>query len=190
MDSFYIDETEVSNASYKKFCDETHYKPPPSPNFATQPDFPVTNVSYEDAEAYANWAGKRLPSEKEWEKAARGTDGRIYPWGNDAWPDPPQTLEATLSYPKRVSPYGAYNMAGNVAEWTTGHFPVGKAEIANMAGVLGTSSFSHDWRVIKGGYFGKGVDPQEDLRCYMRHGFPKDVSLSDKIGFRCVTDAQ
>ncbi len=190
LPAFYVDETEVSNAAYKKFCDQTAHKPPVSENFMLHPDFPVTNVSYEDAEAFAAWAGKRLPSEKEWEKAARGADGRIYPWGNEAWTSVPVSQQQVLSYPDRRSPYGAYNMAGNVEEWTTGHFPVGKAEIGNMAQLLGTKQFSHDWRVIKGGYFGPTADPVEGWRCYMRRGFPKDVSVSDKIGFRCVADAQ
>ena len=190
LPAFYVDETEVSNASYAQFCKATGHKPPPSADFQSQPDLPVTNVSEEDAEAYAAWINQRLPTEKEWEKAARGTDGRIYPWGNTPWSDAPKTLQPVLSYPKRVSPYGAYNMAGNVAEWTTTHFPVGAAELQNMQQVLGTKQFSHEWRVIKGGYFGPDGDIDEQWRCYMRRGFPKDISVSDKIGFRCVADAQ
>lgn len=187
---FYIDETEVSNGSYRKFCNQTGHKPPGSDDFPSKPDLPVTNVSYEDAEAYAAWEGKRLPTEKEWEKAARGSDGRIYPWGDEPWTNAPHILTPVLSHPKRVSPYGAFNMAGNVAEWTTGHFPAGEREIDDMTHSLGTSHFSHDWRVIKGGYFGPNADPIEEWRCYMRRGFPKDVTLSGKIGFRCVTDAK
>src|SRR5581483_6986515 len=151
------------------------------------PEFPVTNVSYDDAEAFAKWMGKRLPSEKEWEKAARGTEGRIYPWGNQPWTDAPASLQNVDSYPDRRSPCGAYNMAGNVAEWVNGHFPVGQAELKNMKQVLGTSHFSNEWKVIKGGYFGS-QHPDVEWRCYMRRGFPRDVAVSDKIGFRCVTD--
>jgi iron(II)-dependent oxidoreductase len=189
LPAFYIDQTEVPNANYKRFCDETHHQPPASDDFASHPDLPVTNVSYADAEAYAAWAGKRLPSEKEWEKAARGTDGRLYPWGNEAWANPPTTLQPVLSYPDRKSPYRAYNMAGNVAEWTAGHFPAGPSEINDMKQALGTSNFSHDWRVVKGGYFGVNADLNEQGRCYMRRGFPKDTG-SPKIGFRCAADAQ
>ena len=190
LPAFYVDEAEVSNAKYKQFCDETGHKPPPSGDFLKFPHYPVTNVSYEDAVAYAAWIGKRLPTEKEWEKAARGTDGRIYPWGDQPWTSPPLTLQDVISYPSRKSPYGAYNMAGNVAEWTTGHFQVGKAEIDDMARALGNSHFSHDWRVVKGGYFGPGADPVEAWRCYMRRGFPVDLTVSGVIGFRCVADAK
>jgi formylglycine-generating enzyme required for sulfatase activity len=189
LDNFYVDETEVSNGVYKMFCESTNHKTPDSPNFDSHPDFPVTNVSYEDAEAFAKWMGKRLPSEKEWEKAARGTDGRIYPWGNAAWKNPPRSLEKVDSDPERRSPYGAYNMAGNAAEWTTGHFPAGGREREDMRNALGTSHFSNEWKVIKGGYFGS-THPDQEWRCYMRRGFPKDVSASDKIGFRCVADAK
>jgi serine/threonine-protein kinase len=189
LDSFYVDETEVSNGMYKMFCEATNRKTPNSPNFDSNPDLPVTNVSYEDAEAFAKWMGKRLPSEKEWEKAARGTDGRIYPWGNAPWKNTPHDLQKVDSYPERRSPYGAYNMAGNAAEWTTGHFPAGPREKDDMKQALGTSHFSDDWKVIKGGYFGS-MHPDQEWRCYMRRGFPKDVSASDKISFRCVTDAK
>ena len=79
-------------------------------------------------------------------------------------------------------------MAGNVTEWTTGHYPVGPAEIKDMTKLLGTSSFSHDWRVIKGGYFATGTDPKF-WKTYQRRGFPKDISVSALIGFRCVVDA-
>lgn len=190
LPAYYIDETEVTNANYRRFCDETRHKKPPSEEFVSDPDFPVTNISFEDAEAYAKWFGKRLPSEKEWEKAARGTDGRIYPWGNEPWTSVPTTLQRVLSFPERISPYGAYNMAGNVAEWTSSHYPVGEAEIKDMTDVLGTRKFSHDWRVLKGGFFGSKADPVEGWRTYMRRGFPKDSTLSSVIGFRCVMDAK
>ncbi|HSU58391.1 MAG TPA: bifunctional serine/threonine-protein kinase/formylglycine-generating enzyme family protein [Bryobacteraceae bacterium] len=190
LPAFYIDETEVSNASYRKFCDQTGHKPPDSDTFATQPDFPVANVSFEDAAAYAAWIGKRLPNEREWEKAARGENGRIYPWGNQPWMNPPTSLQSVVSFPDRVSPYGSYNMAGNVAEWTTSHYPVGDAEIRDMTKSLGTSHFSHDWRVIKGGYFGPNHDVNEAWKTYMRRGFPKDIAVSPYIGFRCIEDAK
>ncbi len=187
--AFYVDEAEVSNANYRKFCEETGHKAPDSPAFGKRPDLPITNVSFDDAEAYASWIGKRLPDEKEWEKAARGTDGRIYPWGNPPWTSPPTALQPVLSFPDRASPYGAYNMAGNAAEWTTTPFPVTRQDIAGLASNLGSSHFSDDWRVFKGGYFGGSAKEEEAWKTYIRRGFPRDLS-SPVIGFRCVEDAK
>ena len=89
LNPFYIDVHPVTNAQYKKFVDATHHEPPPSPDWtgrSVKPGCqskPVTEVDWSDATAYAKWAGKRLPREAEWEKAARGIDGRLFPWGND-----------------------------------------------------------------------------------------------------------
>ena len=188
--AFYIDETEVSNADYRKFCDATGHKPPDSKIFTSHPDFPVANVSFEDAEAFAQWLDKRLPTEQEWEKAARGTDGRIYPWGDKPWIKPPTALQPVLSFPDRRSPYDAYNMAGNVAEWTTSHYPVTEAQVRDLANSLGSTKFSGDWRVFKGGYFGPNHDTEEAWKTYIRRGLPKDVAVSSVIGFRCVQDVK
>jgi len=184
--SYYVDRTEVSNAEYKKFCDATGHAPPNSPDFATKPQDPVVDVSFDDAKAYAAWAGKRLPTEQEWEKAARGTDGRPYPWGQDAWTTGiPETLQPVDSFPDRRSPYGALNMTGNAFEWTASTFPAGDAEYADMQKVLGTNAFSRRWCIIKGGSF----SPHGDVffRSFMRRGFPVDQH-SAVIGFRCVRD--
>ena len=184
--SYYVDRTEVSNAEYKKFCDATGHAPPNSPDFATKPQDPVVDVSFDDAKAYAAWAGKRLPTEQEWEKAARGTDGRPYPWGQDAWTTGiPETLQPVDSSPDRRSPYGALNMTGNAFEWTASTFPAGDAEYADMQKVLGTNAFSRRWCIIKGGSF----SPHGDVffRSFMRRGFPVDQH-SAVIGFRCVRD--
>ena len=188
--AFYIDETEVSNADYHKFCDATGHKRPDSKIFTSHPDFPVANVSFEDAEAFAQWLDKRLPTEQEWEKAARGTDGRIYPWGDKPWIKPPTALQPVLSFPDRRSPYDAYNMAGNVAEWTTSHYPVTEAQVRDLANSLGSTKFSGDWRVFKGGYFGPNHDTEEAWKTYIRRGLPKDVAVSSVIGFRCVQDVK
>jgi formylglycine-generating enzyme required for sulfatase activity len=189
LPAFYIDQAEVTTANYHRFCENTGHKRPDPDDSAAHPDFPVTNVSFEDAEAYATWIGKRLPTEKEWEKAARGTDGRTYPWGNGPWQNPAPDIHAVLSCPQFVSPYGAYNMAGNVFEWTNSHYQVNKQYLNDMAKNLGSSKFSREWKIIKGGHAGSGPETELFWRTYMRRGFPKDIG-SPFIGFRCVADAK
>ncbi|HPR88471.1 MAG TPA: SUMF1/EgtB/PvdO family nonheme iron enzyme [bacterium] len=130
--AFYIDKTEVTNAQFKLFLDKTGYKPAWPENFlrhwtqgaipAGKENHPVIWISLEDAQAYARWAGKRLPSEAEWQKAAQGNDGRVWPWGNlfdssRANMDSPDTRPVG-SYPLGMSPYGCLDMTGNVWEWT------------------------------------------------------------------------
>jgi len=131
VDAFYMDKYEVTAARYGKFLKATMRKEPdnwPAVKFPQDADRPVTGVDWEDASAYCRWAGKRLPTEVEWEKAARGTDGRLYPWGND--PPNPRLANyqqersssgggpaAVGSYKEGKSPYGLYDMAGNVWEW-------------------------------------------------------------------------
>jgi eukaryotic-like serine/threonine-protein kinase len=187
LQDFYVDQTEVSNAQYKKFCDATGHAPPNSAIFLSKPDYPVADVTFEDAAAYAAWAGKRLPTEEEWEKAARGSDGRPYPWGRDPWTEGvPHDLEPVDSFKARQSPAGAFNMAGNVFEWTQSLFPAGALEYADMNKALGTDSFSRKWYSIKGGSFSPKSDPRL-LLSYMRRGFPED-QRSAYIGFRCVRE--
>ncbi len=184
LKAFYIDQTEVSNDTYRKFCDATGHNQPDNPDFRRQPGLPVTGVTYDDAQAFARWASKRIPSEAEWEKAARGIDGRTYPWGNETM-SAPQTLQSVDSLPERKSPYGAFNMAGNAWEWTTTPFPVTTREVDDMKRVLGIKSLSLQWYSIKGGSF----SPHQEgfFRSFMRRGWPEDQT-SPYIGFRCVKD--
>ena len=184
LPAFYIDETEVSNQQYHRFCDATGHAPPQSPDYAAHLDYPVSNVSYEDAAAYAAWAGRRLPTEEEWEKAARGTDGRTYPWGGAPWTaDVPDRLQPVISGPLRRSPYGAYNMAGNVWEWTATPYAPTPEDNAGMKRLLNGQSFSADWRTIKGGSFAPGSS--EYFAIAKHRGLPIDAR-SVWIGFRCV----
>lgn len=153
LDSFYIDKYEVTNRQFKSFVDATGYvtdaekqgwgyswdgsnewlRPEGTSwraphgkgsSIRRKDNHPVVQVSYNDALAYLKWAGKRLPTEAEWEKAARGIDGRLYPWGNswdptrlNSWEKGPHRTTPVGGYPKGVSPYGAYDMLGNVWEW-------------------------------------------------------------------------
>ncbi|HXZ42548.1 MAG TPA: SUMF1/EgtB/PvdO family nonheme iron enzyme, partial [Terriglobales bacterium] len=135
--SFYIDRTPVTNAEFKQFVDAAHYHPTDDHNFlrdwknGTYPEGwankPVTWVSIEDAQAYAAWAGKRLPHEWEWQFAAQSDDGRVYPWGND-WnpqvlpsPDHGPTRGPLIdvnAFPRSASPFGVLDLEGNVSQWT------------------------------------------------------------------------
>jgi eukaryotic-like serine/threonine-protein kinase len=187
--AFYIDETEVSNREYKQFVDATGHPPPDSTAYLAHPELPVTNVTFDDAQSFAEWVGKRLPSEEEWEKAARGTKGQIYPWGDDPWTSGvPTELQPIDSFPDRKSPFGALNMAGNVLEWTTARHIPNERELADMHTVLGNTAFSRTWYSAKGGSF----SPHGDIlffRCYMRRVFPADQP-SPVIGFRCVRNVR
>jgi len=130
LPEFWIDKTPVTNAEYARFAADTGRKPPKHWKGKAPPkkiaDHPVTYVSWPDARAYAKWAGKRLPTEKEWEKAARGSDGREYPWGDGFDPNRCNTKESGIGKttpvgkysPQGDSPYGCVDMAGNVQEWT------------------------------------------------------------------------
>jgi formylglycine-generating enzyme required for sulfatase activity len=198
LPAFYIDETEVTNAEYAAFCKATGHPDlapaapeTPFPDAPFDPAFsiePVTTVSWQDATAYAKWAGKRLPTAQEWEKAARGTDGRPFPWGSDPWTTGvPTQLQPVTSEPDRRSPYGAYNMAGNAWEWTSTRDSAGPREFDQMSKLLGTTNFSHDWYTVKGGSFAPGGSSQ--FASYLRRGLPSDTK-SPWVGFRCARDAK
>lgn len=201
LGEFWIDQMPVTNAEYKKFLDANADHPVPfvddplarSFNWderarifpASRGAYPVVLVSWYDAGAYCKWAGKRLPTEAEWEKAARGTDARLYPWGN-AWDaTKANTAESRIGDATPVgqfttgsSPYGALDMVGNVWQWTSSldkpypYQPTDGREDLQAQGL----------RVVRGGawLFGAAI-----TRTSMRNAFePNDVSLS--IGFRCA----
>jgi len=194
VDAFYIDRTEVTNAMYKAFCDATGYLPPVSPTwdtgyFRSKPDHPALNLTWDQATAYCKWAGKRLPTEAEWEKAARGTDGRVYPWGN-VWADSLTNLRAgdrfekaapVGAFPAGASPYGALDMAGNVWEWCADWYLLEAYATASNRNPTGPAGPAPR-RVVRGGSFASG---QSDAEVANRDKFAPN-QLLDHIGCRCV----
>ncbi len=175
LPSFYMDKYEVTNAHYAVFMKETGHRKPKywTSRLYSRPNQPVVGIGWDDAQAYAAWAGKRLPSEEEWEKAARGTDGRIWPWGNepssDKYNGSMQGNYAPVevgSFPQGASPYGVMDMAGNVYEMTTGKW-----------GSTG--------RAMRGGSY---LNAGAYTRTMFRWAPDDDTSGAAWLGFRCVMD--
>jgi len=197
VDAFWIYRTEVTQSMYLK-CDEENACPAPvminhpiaqqyeNPRFD---DYPVVMVTWQSALAYCQWAGGRLPTEAEWEKAARGTDGRLFPWGYNSNTDGLANYSSSSpspvgSYPAGSSPYGVYDMAGNVLEWVNDFFEPLYYQYSPLENPIGPASGSR--RVIRGGAFTQnGVD---GLRTVARASLkPTDTNIS--VGFRCAIDA-
>jgi sulfatase modifying factor 1 len=209
LDAFYIGKFEVSNRDYALFVKATGRKPPENedPKYSLWrgnslldgvADLPVVNVSWDDAAAYCRWIGGRLPTEAEWEKAARGTDGRAYPWGNDPvtgnrtnysienvtfW-EGPATLAKVHQYDFGRSPYGAYEMAGNVWEWVQDWYDEGYYKNSPAHNPQGPSEGKE--RIVRGGAWHS--NPAHIRSANRNKHLPADRRVY--IGVRCAKDAQ
>jgi formylglycine-generating enzyme required for sulfatase activity len=196
LHAFYVDRYEVTNRRYARFVAQTGRAAPPYWGGKEPPavalDQPVTWVSHEDATAYARWAGLRLPTEVEWERAARGTDGRSYPWGDQA-PDaslaeldrPMQGWPAEVaSHPLGASPSGCVDMSGNVVEWTLDCFAPYRWRSLEDGVRNPPPCATGNYRVLRGGAF---LDIPEFGRTTYR-SFAAPDSRTGIFGFRVASD--
>lgn len=188
VQGFFIDKTEVTMARWKQFTDATPgwVQTPADKVQPTwrgpelkpeQAQLPIGEITWKSAQEYANWAGKQLPTEAMWEKAARGTDARWYPWGNEK-PDPAIHGVISLtnplpgpkpvgSYPKGASPYGALDMAGNIYEWTSDWVePYPNSPEPN-------GSWGHQYAILRGGSF---YHTSHSYRTSKRFGFEPNIT--------------
>ena len=211
LPAYKIDKYPVTYAEYAKFIVTTKHRAPIDWKDGTIPGkkylYPVTMVSWFDARDFCSWAGKRLPSEAEWEKAARGTDARVWPWGNKMDPEKLNTYyhvehsTVVTKYKNGVSPYGVFDMAGNVSEWTNSDFVPYKNTTASpitfkvkklvastpedrqekVAGLVETKGV---YKVRRGGSWKS--DPFSTATYHRNFSLPNYAS--DFFGFRCAAD--
>ncbi len=207
MDGYWMYKYEVTVAQYRKFCAATKREMPDPPSWGWEEKHPMVNVDWQDAAEYAKWAGVVLPTEAQWEKAARGTDGRIYPWGND-WDASKcassdrtslRRTQSVGSYPTGASPYGCMDMAGNVEEWCADWYDpnyYANAPTKNPTGPSGAVKFEALSRSYKGARVFRGgswlVHSNDSCRCASRYSryTPRRLDAPTAgnylIGFRCA----
>ena len=198
--AFRIDKYEVTNLQYHAFIEATGHRSPKHFRNRRFPedkiDHPVTYVSWDDASAYCAWAGKRLPSDIEWEKAARGTDGREYPWGDNfelsranmplRWQALKQFGDTTPvgAFPSGASAYGVMDMTGNVWEWTASWYT------AYPGNTETSENYGQRYRTLKGGswfdcsFYRCGISAPVYNRAFF-----SAKTRNDSFGFRCAHDA-
>lgn len=194
LDAFYMDKYEVTVGQYAKFLEATSLDAPIEWNIMNQPlhqKRPVVRIDWVDASTYCRWSGKRLPTEAEWEKAARGTDERVYPWGND----PPDRLRANYgkdnwnnhatlvpvgSLEDGKSPYGIYDMAGNVWEWVSDWYDSNYYKTSPSKNPKGPEQGEN--KVVRGGSWLYDI---LFLRSAFRNSYEPSVRYSYN-GFRCA----
>lgn len=199
LDAYYIDKYEITNARYAECVADGVCQPPTDTTsknrssyygVQTYDNYPVVYVAWSMADAYCKWREARLPTEAEWEKAARGTDRRLYPWGDDKpncdlanYHSCPWDTASVSSYPEGTSPFGAYGMAGNVWEWVADWYGADYYGFSPMANPPGPTS--GDSKVLRGGSW---LTEKAFLRVISRiHVYPQ--TSSHQFGFRCAKDA-
>lgn len=194
LDAFWIDQTEVTNGMYVKCVQDGNCSQPSNTAHFDDPDYaghPVVYVSWYDANQYCAWAGRRLPTEAEWEKSARGTDGRVFPWGDtidcslaNYWGKENGCVDDTQlvgSYPRGASPYDALDMTGNVLEWVSSLFAPYPYDAADGREDLNASGP----RVLRGGSWNVTAEFSRGSR----RDWYNPVVKRNYVGFRCALDA-
>ncbi|MBI5351218.1 MAG: SUMF1/EgtB/PvdO family nonheme iron enzyme [Chloroflexi bacterium] len=196
LDAFWVDRVEVTNAMYKICVEAKACSLPADENIYFRKwiyrDHPVVYITWFEADEYCRWAGRRLPTEAEWEKSARGTDAREYPWGNTspnarlANFDETLILQAVSSfrYSLGTSPYGAINMSGNVREWIADWYGNNYYETSPYANPQGPET--GEFRVLRSGSYN---EDRREIAVYRRyHHDPHSAGINR--GFRCAQDAR